>query len=140
MRCFVSSTLLSEEELEQCFEGGHEELIMGHIQAQAKQIEELKSERKLWDQAMGNLLARIHGDGGHYINKVGMEQAIKDAEEVYCGRYSKLQEARELLKEMEWQRLDGFLTEFPCCSSCFRSKGLGHKHDCKLRAFLKEIT
>lgn len=34
------------------------------------------------NQAVGNLLAVIHGDGGHYLAKVGLEQACIDAEAV----------------------------------------------------------
>lgn len=31
---------------------------------------------------MGELLAVIHGDGGHYLQEHGMEKACKDAEKV----------------------------------------------------------
>ena len=34
-----------------------------------------------WKQRLGNLLAMIHGDGGHYIDEHGWEKAQADAEE-----------------------------------------------------------
>lgn len=34
-----------------------------------------------WQQKLGNLLARIHRDGGHYIQEHGWKKAIDDADE-----------------------------------------------------------
>lgn len=31
-------------------------------------------------EGIGNLLARIHGDGGHYFNKHGLHKSCEDAE------------------------------------------------------------
>ena len=43
----------------------------------------LRAEIKEREQQFGNLLARMHRDGGHYINKVGWKQAGLDAEQIY---------------------------------------------------------
>jgi hypothetical protein len=32
------------------------------------------------EQTLGNLLARIHRDGGHYIEEHGMDKAVTDAD------------------------------------------------------------
>ena len=34
------------------------------------------------NQHLGNLLAIIHRDGGHYIGKHGIDKAVKDAEAI----------------------------------------------------------
>ncbi len=50
-----------------------------------------------------NLLARIHGDGGHHVAKVGVEQACADADE----KVVRLQAARdEARSELESARLE----------------------------------
>jgi len=41
--------------------------------------EELAAARAA-EVAIGNLLARIHRDGGHHTERVGLEQSCKDAE------------------------------------------------------------
>jgi hypothetical protein len=46
---------------------------------------------------VSNLLAVIHGDGGHYENKYGTEKACADAEKKIYELYN----AREMLKEIE---------------------------------------
>ena len=54
---------------------------------------------KMITQPLGNLLARIHGDGGHYQDKVGTIQAIVDAEKVVVAR---MQELAERPVETRW--------------------------------------
>lgn len=39
-------------------------------------------------QLLGNLLARIHGDGGHYVEEHGWEKACADAEQLVVERFS----------------------------------------------------
>ena len=39
-------------------------------------------------QLLGNLLARIHGDGGHYVEEHGWEKACVDAEQLVVERFS----------------------------------------------------
>jgi hypothetical protein len=44
------------------------------------QVRAMVLERDQLRELLGNLLARIHGDGGHYQAEHGTEQAAKDAE------------------------------------------------------------
>ncbi len=46
-----------------------------------------------------NLLARIHRDGGHYVQQHGLEKAIEDAHKVSANRTCDLDEAVGLLRE-----------------------------------------
>lgn len=39
-------------------------------------------------ELLGNLLARIHGDGGHYVEEHGWEQACEDAEQLVVERFA----------------------------------------------------
>jgi hypothetical protein len=48
-------------------------------------------------QALGNLLAIIHRDGGHHIDRVGYDQAVKDAHQVWAGLMSTLAARKALL-------------------------------------------
>lgn len=43
------------------------------------------------NQHLGNLLAIIHRDGGHYMSKHGVDKAMKDAE-VILGRLMSLED------------------------------------------------
>jgi hypothetical protein len=45
-----------------------------------------KAEAKLAqvEQLAGNVMARIHGDGGHYITEHGWEKATADADAIVC--------------------------------------------------------
>jgi len=43
------------------------------------QNESLSLEKQILEYHLGNLLALIHGDGGHYLDKYGMEKAVQDA-------------------------------------------------------------
>ena len=47
-------------------------------------------------QALGDLLAIIHRDGGHHTDRVGYDQAVNDAHQVWTGLMSTLA-AREVL-------------------------------------------
>lgn len=38
---------------------------------------------------LGNLLARIHRDGGHYVFQHGLEKAVEDAEKVIADLYAR---------------------------------------------------
>ncbi len=50
---------------------------------QASPVEKpLSSEEDRFRRLLGNLLARIHRDGGHYAGDHGWEKACKDAEEL----------------------------------------------------------
>lgn len=46
-------------------------------------VRSLRAEQQELEQLCGNLLAVIHGDGGHYIDEHGWEQAINDAIDKY---------------------------------------------------------
>lgn len=53
---------------------------------------------------VGELLAVIHGDGGHYLQKHGMEKACADAEQVVVGLRHNLpcsQESHDVLTHSE---------------------------------------
>jgi hypothetical protein len=62
-------------------------------QAARIRIRELEAKLKEREQQLGNLLARIHRDGGHHLNDVGYEQACLDADEEWV----KLCEAAEVV-------------------------------------------
>jgi hypothetical protein len=47
-------------------------------------IAELLAEVAQLQQQAGNVLARIHRDGGHYIAEHGWEKACKDADDIVC--------------------------------------------------------
>lgn len=49
------------------------------------------------ERAHGNLLAVIHRDGGHHVDRVGWKQAAKDAERVVIA-------LRERVRELEASR------------------------------------
>lgn len=56
------------------------------------------------DQRLGNLLARIHRDGGHYVGEYGLDKACADADEIVATMYADRDEAlfaarREALEE-----------------------------------------
>ena len=50
------------------------------------------------DQSLGNLLAIIHGDGGHYYAKHGAKKAVNDAHAKYCGMLVRIDELASLLQ------------------------------------------
>lgn len=47
------------------------------------------------EQSVGDLLAVIHGDGGHYIEQHGWEKALRDGVDVVVG-------LRQALEEWAW--------------------------------------
>ncbi len=53
---------------------------------------------------IGNLLAIIHRDGGHYIERHGLEKAIEDGKQLSCGRNLLLDENAALKAECERMR------------------------------------
>lgn len=58
----------------------NKELIMKSTVEHIEEIQEILETQ----QALGNLLARIHRDGGHYQQKHGTRKAIEDAEKIVC--------------------------------------------------------
>lgn len=46
----------------------------------AEECAALRAENEMLRAALGNLLARIHRDGGHYIAAHGLNKAVEDAE------------------------------------------------------------
>jgi len=56
-------------------------------------------ELEAWQRAASNLLAIIHGDGGHYENANGTVKACKDAEGVVSNLRLKLDAATYALGE-----------------------------------------
>ena len=44
---------------------------------------------------LGNLLARIHGDGGHYQDEHGVEKAVADADLKFCEMQRQIEELKQ---------------------------------------------
>lgn len=42
------------------------------------------------EKHLGNLLARIHGDGGHYQDEHGTDKAVEEADMLICEMHRKL--------------------------------------------------
>jgi len=63
------------------------------------EITELRAEVAQLQQQAGNVLARIHGDGGHYIAKHGWEKACKDAEVFVCRLQAQDEELTQLRED-----------------------------------------
>jgi len=51
---------------------------------------------------IGDLLAIIHGDGGHHQDEVGTEQAIKDAAQVVYALRARIDELETALKDIAY--------------------------------------
>lgn len=58
----------------------------------------LREEVKGLEQRLGNLLARIHGDGGHYITEHGWEKAEADADAKVVDKFAEREELLYLLR------------------------------------------
>lgn len=58
-------------------------------------ITKLKAQLAARDQQAGNVLARIHRDGGHYITQHGWEKACVDADAVVCRLQAQLAASEE---------------------------------------------
>ena len=62
---------------------------------------------KLWkrlrplNQHLGNLLAVIHQDGGHYQQEVGTEKACKEAEHAVCGLRADIELRDDKIRDLE---------------------------------------
>ncbi len=61
-------------------------------------ITKLKAQLAARDQQAGNVLARIHRDGGHYITQHGWEKACVDADAVVCRLQAQLAASEEKRK------------------------------------------
>lgn len=55
----------------------------------------LKSENRITEQRLGDLLALIHRDGGHYQARYGTAQACKRAGEIIIEERTRLMEAHK---------------------------------------------
>ncbi len=53
----------------------------GPLEAILSHIRELQQSRNLMEDYLSNLLARIHGDGGHRVLEVGLHEAVEEADE-----------------------------------------------------------
>lgn len=62
-----------------------DEIIVAIEQRIQKRCEEAERERAELLQELGNLLAIIHRDGGHYMSKHGVKKAIEDAHTIWAG-------------------------------------------------------
>jgi hypothetical protein len=52
-------------------------------------------------QHLGNVLAVIHGDGGHHTADVGMAQSVEDAIKTWGDRYVERDALRDALRDMK---------------------------------------
>jgi hypothetical protein len=50
------------------------------------------------EEALGNLLAVIHRDGGHYLSDHGIEKATRDAADIVVACRTEIERLREHLK------------------------------------------
>ncbi len=65
-------------------------------------------ERDVYLRHLRNLLARIHRDGGHYVEEHGLEKAVEDAHQVWADLRIESEKADALVKALEEQgHLDG---------------------------------
>jgi hypothetical protein len=55
-------------------------IIARHTLSEAARLSEVEAERDRLRQQLGDILARIHRDGGHYIAEHGWEKALADAD------------------------------------------------------------
>ena len=65
------------------------------------------------EEALGNLLAVIHGDGGHRALEVGTKQAALEAEKIVAGLFAAPSADKLRIAELEadlakWKRLKGY--------------------------------
>jgi hypothetical protein len=77
-----------------------------------------------WADALQNILATIHRDGGHYATEHGIEKAATDAQQVWANRereidqlreaYKVLREALGFYEDPETYHGIGFMTDEPC--------------------------
>jgi hypothetical protein len=71
----------------------------------AEKLRQCISERDAWwSQFVGNLLARIHRDGGHYIEEHGLAKAMEDADAKvveWLGMQQQTDAMRQTLRDIE---------------------------------------
>lgn len=60
----------------------------------------LEAQLAAMGQQAGNVLARIHGDGGHYITQHGWEKACVDADAVVCRLQAQLAASEEKVEAL----------------------------------------
>jgi hypothetical protein len=56
--------------------------LLSHIAALTAERDAATQRVALLDHSLGNVLARIHRDGGHYVQEHGVEKACEDADEI----------------------------------------------------------
>lgn len=90
--------LVAALELAHEFEASAEHAWMAKCEAQRKRA-------KLLDNQLGEIMARINGDGGHHYLKVGPEQAVKDADDKWISLKERVDEAETTVeREQEVHR------------------------------------
>jgi chromosome segregation ATPase len=67
-------------------------------------MEDLQEETDHLNKHLGNLLAVIHRDGGHYQGEVGTEQAAKVAEKIVCDLRTDKKQLEQWLELAEAER------------------------------------
>lgn len=71
------------------------------------------------------LIARLMNDSDAYA--AGLEQGRREKAKVV-----------EVLRSVEWEAVN--IHDLPACPCCYRSRGDGHRDDCKLAAMVKEVA
>lgn len=81
------------------------------------QVRDLTGERERERQALGNLLAVIHRDGGHYQAEHGSKKAAEDAETLVCWLRDNVERLESQVRELTMLRkgLREFGQHLPTC-------------------------
>lgn len=91
--------------------GKEAEQRRAHVETENNKLTLLEEKRDAMRRASGNLLAVIHGDGGHYTDENGYEKSCADAENVVTSLRVERDEAVDNLrvKKIEWRSTDGHM-------------------------------
>lgn len=82
----------------------------------AVEITRLRDERDEVRRHLYNLLARIHGDGGHYTEEYGVDKAVADADEKIVARFATARENQAYVAT--YAAACPCLHDMPCDSRC----------------------
>lgn len=91
------------------------------------------------DQQLGNLLATILGDGGHYYAKYGIAKSVKDAQGKYCALLVDVEDLKDALKEKEEEHTEEMRILNELRESLMGDNERLKKETEKLRAALQSI-
>lgn len=78
----------------------HNEILKQSELRLLKEVRDLTGERERERQALGNLLAVIHRDGGHYQAEHGSKKAAEDAETLVCWLRDNVERLERLMADV----------------------------------------